>query len=469
MEAGSRVRVEWTDGKVYLGTVTGFHNGYYRVLWDGGESTAWVPPSALRSEAAAAPAASAPPAVSATPAVSAPPAAGWTGGAPEAVPAAVRPPAPVFDATAAAARGGKPISPGVDEIPRGLSYEPTGSGPGNGLAFHFLYALSPILSSDWGMRQVELGHLGDDVAALRAAGFRVYVDLLADADRLGAALRDEQPDGARASTAGIFWAGHGVADGSLVDWEGRVFGPAALSRVTAPPPALKLFVMSACYGGSSAATWKKVVGERAKILGWGAPVTAQRAADFLRQDEATSKGFDDFLKSDLGVVPVTKEGPLEDAVALGEALTKRLLGVVPTFERLIELAGTYTARKPVKLERDGSYHFLVPIVVDRPDGKKVSRAQNVFVMPKGDYVLVGSSIGPYSDIIDLARGLRASLQYSYARMIVTPPGKDGTSFMFIESWSSLRALRPPSLYNIIVGVGVLADLLEDIYFGADVR
>jgi hypothetical protein len=82
---------------------------------------------------------------------------------------------------------------------------------------------------------------------------------------------------------------------------------------------------------------------------------------------------------------------------------------------------------------------------------------------------VGSSIGPYSDIIDLARGLRASLQYSYARMIVTPPGKDGTSFMFIESWSSLRALRPPSLYNIIVGVGILADLLEDIYFGADVR
>src|SRR5262252_1992676 len=75
MQAGTRVQVTWTDGRMYNATILGFQNGYFRVQWDGAQTTAWVPTHAARPLGAGPPPPSAP--------AAAPPPAPWELGLPQ--------------------------------------------------------------------------------------------------------------------------------------------------------------------------------------------------------------------------------------------------------------------------------------------------------------------------------------------------------------------------------------------------
>ncbi|HEU4536699.1 MAG TPA: hypothetical protein VFS00_21385, partial [Polyangiaceae bacterium] len=168
----------------------------------------------------------------------------------------------------------------------------------------------------------------------------------------------------------------------------------------------------------------------------------------------------------LGAGRVASEGPLVEAVELGERLANRLFGQPPSYERLIEIAGTRAIMKPAKLDAAPNlWGFLVPRFVP---GRPKPRTQGVRVALIGDWVYVSSSVGPYSDLIDLAKAMRLLAENTFVRVFLTKP-PEGPPFVVVSATSTLRGLSASSLWGMICGVGDIADELEDVYFGSDDR
>jgi hypothetical protein len=356
-------------------------------------------------------------------------------------------------------------------LPRGLVFEPTGSGPGDGAAFFLFFGFVATADVDLFMRGNELDHLGDDVAALRAAGFRVVVDLHGDLEGLDAALAGTHPDAAGLPAAGVYWSGHGDDDGTIGTHEGGWIAPEQLGAAAAKGGALQLFVMCACHAGAHTPRWQKALGPGAQIIGWGAPITIQRAIEFLVPDEANAKGLDDLLEKHLAVRRVAADGPLAEVKELArlheEKLSTLLLGV----EALV-----IEAQKRLKARLDkgksGDAFFLevrTPASKDFPNQAR-SQVVRVAAMGAGDaWVHVSSIVGPHSDALDLARGLRSisgSLNVRLALVKLTPQDQE---FLLVETLLRRRRLDPHSFASTVVSVAAAGDRLEDLFFGSDKR
>jgi hypothetical protein len=355
-------------------------------------------------------------------------------------------------------------------LPRGLIYEPTGAGPGSGQAFFLFFGFVTSADGDAARRASDLEHLGDDVAALRAAGYRVVVDLHADLAGLNAALAGTHPDAAGATAAGIFWGGHTEEDGSVEDSEGFLFAPTQIAAEVARRGACKLFVMSAHGADRHRERWQKVIGPQAMIVAWGAPLTHDHASDFLIPDEASSKGFDDLLERHLGAPRVAADGPLVEARELARRHEDKLAPRPFTFDELVAAAHQRLAC-PLQRGKRGDAYFTVrtPPSNERPDAP---RAQIVRTAPVGladSFVLVSSLVGPHSDALDLTRGLRTispALHLRLAIARINPPEQD---FVVIETLGRRRHLDAVTFSRNIRTVGVYADRLEDLFFGSDQR
>ncbi|HEU4538078.1 MAG TPA: hypothetical protein VFS00_28350, partial [Polyangiaceae bacterium] len=271
--------------------------------------------------------------------------------------------------------------------------------------------------------------------------------------------------GGGAKTAGVFWTSHGGPDGRIEDWQGRRFGPTDLGEGLSCPD-LKMFVMSACYVANNADKWQKALGEGVKIFGWGAPITGERAADFLRQDETTSKGFDDLLALHLGAARKAAEGPLVEAVELIGKLGQRLAGHLPSYEALIDIVSSRCVVKPTKLDAAPNlWGFLIPRFVE---GRPKPRTQGVRTALFGDWVYVSSTVGPYSDLIDLTKALKLISDNTFTRVFLSKP-PEGPPFIIVSATSTLRGLTSGGFWGMIATVGDIADELEDAYFGSDDR
>lgn len=384
------------------------------------------------------------------------PASGARGGPAAASPAGVAPPRPMVGL--------------VSGLPRGLVYEPTGAGSGTGLAFFIFFGFVTSADGDAAMRMADIDHLGDDVAALRAAGFRVVVDLHGDADGLNAALAGTHPDAGGAPAGGVFWGSHGEEDGTVEDHEGFRIAPEQLAPEAARRGACKLFVLSACRTGAHGERWQKALGPQAAIITWGAPLTHDRAVDFLTPDDQSSKDFDDLLERHLGARRVAADGPLVEARELARRHEDKLATLLLTFDELVEAARKRLAC-PLQRGKGGEAYFTVraPPSKERPDAP---RSQIVRAAPVGladSFLLVGSLVGPYSDALDLAQGLRTvspALHLRLAIARINPPDQD---FVVVETLFRRRRLDPITLSRNVAAVGAYADRLEDLYFGRDQR
>ena len=267
-------------------------------------------------------------------------------------------------------------------LPRGLVYDPTGSGPGDGQVFFFLFGFGASADSDFVMRSNEIDHIGDDVAALRAAGYRVLVDLHGDLTTLTDALQGTHPDASGLKAAGVYWSGHGDADGTIQTHEGLWIAPEQIPPEVAQRGHVKLFVMSACDAGNHAPRWQRAMGAQAQIIGWGAPITIARAVEFLVPDEANAKGLDDLLARHLGARAVAADGPLPEVKDLArkheDALATLLLS-------LDELAPAVQARLKCKLEKlkDGNGYWLGGANPSLKDFPNTARTQLVRVTGRG--------------------------------------------------------------------------------------
>ncbi|APR79246.1 Hypothetical protein A7982_04593 [Minicystis rosea] len=471
---GARVLVTWTDGRTYPATIVALAQGYAQVRWDAGGAPQWVPLHAL-----------APLVTPAQPMPGIAPApVGWNAH-PQYAPAssvvreapvsqqAAQPAQPSIAANAATSSGAapRPTAGSIRDLPRGLIYEPTGSGPGNGKVFFFLFGFISTLDVDVAMRMTDIEHIGDDVAALRAAGYRVIVDLHGDLATLDAALTGKYPDAGGAPTAGVFWGGHGDDDGTIATHDGGWIAPEQISADVAQQGTVKLFVMSACHQGSHTSRWQKAIGPQAQIIGWGAPITNQRAIEFLVPDDANAKGFDDLLEKHLGVRRTIADGPLVEVKELAQKHEDRVATLLLPLE---ELATEAQKRLKCTLEK-GKASDAWYLEVRTPPSKdypKLPRSQVVRVstMGAGDaWVHISSLVGPYSDALDLARGMRAVGSAIHIRVALVQLAAPDGEFVIVETILRRRRLDPYTFANNVSSVGTFADKLEDMFFGSDKR
>jgi hypothetical protein len=364
----------------------------------------------------------------------------------------------------------RPMGGTIGGLPRGLIYDPTGPGPGTGRAFFIFFGFVTSADGDVALRMTDLEHLGDDVTALRAAGFRVVVDLHGDAAGLNAALVGAHPDAPGAAAAGVFWGGHGDEGGALEDYEGFRIAPEQIAAEAARRGACALFVASAFGPGPHEERWRRALGPQATVVGWGAPATGERAVEFLTPDDASQKGFDDLLERHLGARRVADDGPLVEARDLARRHEDALATMLLSFDELVE-AALKRLQCPLRRGKGGEAYFTArtPASKDRPDAP---RAQVVRAAPVGAsdaFVLVSSLVGPYSEALDLARGLRTvspALHLRLAIARISPPDQD---FVVVETLFRRRRLDPITLARNISAVGSYADRLEDLFFGSDRR
>jgi hypothetical protein len=526
---GARVQVTWSDGRAYPATVIAVGNGFVHVQWDSGGAPQWVPlgvvaPLAAYPPSHAAPPHAAPPHAApphaapphaapphAAPPHAAPPhgghaaypyaqhappqhAAARQAPSPYAPPQHAPPPhappqhappqhappsqhvahaATVVHAAPSAASGSgpRPTAATIRDLPRGLVYEPTGSGVGNGKAFFVLFGFVATTDADAAMRATDIDHIGDDVAALRAVGYRVIVDLHGDLELLDSVLLGKHPDAGGAVTAGVFWGGHGDADGTIGTFDGGWIAPEDLDAEVAKKGTVKLFVMSACHAGNHVPRWQKALGAQAQIIGWGAPITNARAIEFLVPDEANAKGFDDLLIKHLGAPPVTGDGPLVEVRELAKKHEERVATMLLGLDELVKEATKRLRCKCERIKNTDVYVMEVrtPPSKDNPD-KPRSQLVRVTTMGAGDaFVHIMSRVGAYSDALDLARALRATAPAIHIRVAIAKLNADDSEQIIVETIVRRRRLDPYTFSNNVSTVGMYADKLEDMYFGSDVR
>lgn len=358
-------------------------------------------------------------------------------------------------------------------LPRGLVYPPIGRGPGAGKAFFFFSGFVTSTDTDMAMRMTDIEHLGDDVAALRAAGFSVVVDLHGELTGLNQALAGTHPDAPGLECAGIFWSGHGDDDGTLQDYQGFRIKPEEIAPDATARGSVKLFVQSACYVGGAVASWQKALGQQALIIGWGAPLSNDRAVDFLTPDEESSKDFDDLLRRHLGVSAVIQDGPLHEIRELAQKHEAKTAVLLLDFDDLVEAVN---ARSKNLIKKEGKAALFGVLALPSKERPEQRRKQLVRVQAIGIsdvFVSVSSLVGPYSDALDLPRAIRMLDSEPWVKLtvskIVGPSTAEPAEFVLLESIYRRRRLDPLTLARSIISVGILADRLEDLFFGSDVR
>jgi hypothetical protein len=210
-------------------------------------------------------------------------------------------PAPAVEVQVPAAWGGKKTATAFMGVQKDASlrvvHAPLASGIGTGKAFFFLFGFKIASETDQMMLGRELEQINDDIEVLRNAGYTVVVDPQAAREDFTATLYSEGAGEGVAGLipAGFYWSAHGHSDGGIETCDGSLVhaNEVDTSKVSA---GLRLAIFGACYVGARSMTWKKALGGRALVVGWGRPVTIERAVDFLEPDDATNTDLDDLIR-----------------------------------------------------------------------------------------------------------------------------------------------------------------------------
>lgn len=284
---------------------------------------------AAAAAATAAPADAAAPVATPAPGLTVVPASAPAAPAP-AAPAAEAPPAPAADAAPAPAADAPPVAlpaegtgwlarepkswgmggRGDDPAVR-VVHPPTGSGVGNGKSFLFIFGLRVARDTDQMMVQRETEQLADDIEVLRAAGFTVVYDPQGGKKDFLDALYGQGEGVEGLVPAGIYWSAHGHDDGRIECCDGQLVSHTEVETAKVSP-GLRLMVFGACYTGSFARTWRTALGGHPLVVGWGRPVTIDRAVEFLKSNAETDTDFDDlvtrYILSDTPIPPLPEQG-----------------------------------------------------------------------------------------------------------------------------------------------------------------
>ncbi|MEZ4252829.1 MAG: hypothetical protein R3B99_31870 [Polyangiales bacterium] len=346
---------------------------------------------------------------------------------------------------------------------------PLASGIGDGRVFSFLFGLKIHSPNDRMLFAKAREHIDDDVEVLRQAGFTVVVDEEAVREDFLGAIQGNAPDAPGLAPAGVFWLAHGHEDGAVETCDGGKVAPSEVDPASVHP-GLKLMVFAACYTGATSRTWRKALGGRPLVVGWGRPVTIDRAVDFLTADEATENDLDDLIRRYLlGDAPVPAEvevrhSPLAPAAGVGRSadLSSRLDGVVAMLSARIT-----PSRDPAHcVEMD------VPLGQEAQGRKRWHKAK-IFVLDgmeaycEGELLLgVECDVGELSNVVDLPMLLAGIDRNRYARVSLVSSDKEMPRIV-TQGFLPLARVRDADIAALVYQVSDYADLLEKRIFGGD--
>jgi len=338
-------------------------------------------------------------------------------------------------------------------------HPPLGPGVGSGKAFLFLFGLKKSREIDRKMIARELAEIDDDIAALREAGFTVVVDPQGSKQDFLQAIYGEGEGVENLVPAGIYWSAHGHEDGSIECCDASTVRPADVETARVSP-GLKLVVFGACYTGSWARTWRAALGNHPLVVGWGRPVTIERAVEFLRSDPETDTDLDDliarYLLQDTPVPPLTDAKAPEAASKHGRKREVR--------ERIERVAGILAA----KWREEQDYCELwVPL----PDRRHhvvrlfVTHATQEYSEGKA---LVGAEaeVGELTPVVQVEALLRGTAEPGYARVALVR-GRADLPDIVVQGFIPLRHATDLEIASLAYQVASTGDQLERDIFGGD--
>ena len=342
--------------------------------------------------------------------------------------------------------------------------EPLAPGVGDGKSFLFLFGLKIHSPNDRRLFEMARSHIDDDVEELRKAGFTVVIDEEATHREMLQAFYGEGEGVESLAPVGVFWLAHGHDDGAVETSDGGVVKPGDIepARVHA---ALELVIFAACYTGSCSRTWRKALGDKPLVVGWGRPVTIDRAVDFLTADDETETDLDDLLRRYvLGATPVPAEtevrwSPLASAASEGRGtdLPKRLEGTVSILR----------ARAAAEGEGEGAFVMDVPLADGRWHRARVFVVDGNEPFAEGELLLgVECDVGELSSVVDVPMLLAGIPQNRYARAMLVSGDKEMPTIV-TQGFAPLSRVRDMDAASMIFQCCQYADMLEKRIFGGD--
>ncbi|MFO0660585.1 MAG: hypothetical protein U0165_12250 [Polyangiaceae bacterium] len=349
-----------------------------------------------------------------------------------------------------------------DDPSRRFIYPPTQSGIGNGKAFFFLFGFVVTSQRDQEFLQAELKEIEDDIAVLRNAGYTVVVDHQATKRDFLETLYAQGEGVPGVHPVGIYWSGHGNEDGGVETCDGGVVLPSDVDT-TKVSPALRLLILASCYAGCRARTWRMQLGGTPLIVGWGHPVTIDRAVEFLKQRPETDTDLDDLIRryilTDSPLPPEpSRDGLVEEAAARGWC------GDVP--DRIRNVALRLGAMWKVEQRK-----VLLHIPLEKGRHQIVSvfliYATEPFVSGE---ILIGveSEAGALTSVVDPSMLLRGRGSPSYARVALVT-GPNDAPRMLAQGFLPAARATESDLTALIYDVANTADAIEQRVFGSDMR
>ncbi|MBC8068262.1 MAG: hypothetical protein IAG13_08010 [Deltaproteobacteria bacterium] len=353
---------------------------------------------------------------------------------------------------------GGPRGRGDDPSVR-IVHAPTGSGIGDGKSFLFMFGLRTARETDQKMTARELEQIVDDVEVLRAAGFTVVVDPQGGKQDFLDAIYGQGEGVVGLVPAGIYWSAHGHDDGRIECCDGQTInvGDIETAKVS---PGLRLMVFGACYTGAYARTWRTALGGHPLVVGWGRPVTIDRAVEFLQSNEETDTDFDDlvarYVLDDQPIPPLPEHGQQPSASSTGrkDELTPRIAAIADLLGAVWREQETY---HEVRVMLPNNRRHVVRVFI--------TLATQPFFEGR-PLIAVESEVGELSDLVEVDVLLNAIAMPGFARVNLVR-GRADLPDIVVQGFLPHANATDTDVASLCYQVAQSADELELEIFGSD--
>jgi hypothetical protein len=340
-------------------------------------------------------------------------------------------------------------------------HAPLQKGIGDGRAVLFIFGFRKNASIDQQMLARELEGIKDDVEVLRNAGYTVVVDPQGTKTEFTDAVAGKAEGATGLVPSLVYWSAHGHADGSIDCCDGAVVTPADVDPTTVSP-GLRLMIMAACYTGAHSRTWKKALGGHPLVVGWGRPVTIDKAVDFLSVNPDTETDLDDLIRRYL-LVDAPLPGDQGNSFSPLSPKSGRIASLPERMQTVAAMLGARWREHPTTVEVD------VPL----PNGR--SHYVHVFVVDssqpyaEGEPLLgVEADVGEITQIVDPAMLLAGFSDPGVSRTALVK-GETEMPRAVAQGFMPLARVRDTDLAALVYQVAAHADELEKRIFGGDLR
>jgi hypothetical protein len=340
-------------------------------------------------------------------------------------------------------------------------HAPLGQGIGNGRAVLFIFGFRKSAEIDQKMLARELESIQDDIEVLRNAGYTVVVDPQGTKTEFQDAVAGKAEGAAGLTPTLIYWSAHGHADGSIDCCDGAVVTPDDIDAKTVSP-GLKLMIMAACYTGAHSRTWKKALGGHPLVVGWGRPVTIDRAVDFLSSNPETETDLDDLIRRYL-LVDAPLPGEKESSYSPLEPKPGRIANLPERMQTVAAMLGARWREHPTTVEVD------VPLPAGRSHYVHVFVVDSAQPYAEGEPLLgVEADVGEITQLVDPAMLLAGLSDPGVARTALVKGEKEMPRAV-AQGFMPLARVRDTDLAALVYQVAAHADELEKRIFGGDLR